>query len=637
MNYIVDINSQIPKGRAIMKKNILKKLSGLFLGLTMGLGIAVGVTAGNKASEVNATDITVISDDVVNNSGYTKYENDDWIITFGGNNKSVGTNSGNRSKCNLSSYAKYAVSPVTQSDVASAFVSKKSLSNRNKITYTFSSGSNQGNTNVYAIYSKDGNTFSQLALTKGTQGHTISSGTSLEFATCSGYFGLLFKATNSSGNWRIDSVGIDLAEGSTNVASLVSISTLSADVSASSGDSSWTISNASATGVLSDSSSVVDVTSYVDFSVTQAVPTIKEDSTTSVTLVATGKSDPKITISTSVTATLSTFNPLKDLYSKSASYSCDVYGIFVGNKDTNNIVIMYGEYGMDIYKSGCGSNSYVAGETILHVSGPLDIYNGLYEIKATSISTSTTESVPTPVVYVTEGGETSLYQSRLTNISGVPTVTKGSITGSAGSADVTLNFKVGTKDVQVFYKKANQTADGMSKMSAAVTNQEVITVTGFTSWYNGFQIQMTDIVEADITYNAEAFAQDLLTATDEVCTGYNGISDNYNSLLTVWNTLIDVDHYQKVPQDQKEVLAGTVANVNGDDVQKAMARYDYLCAKYDLSNFINRTLPLGSRFVTVTSKTNNDSAITAIIAISLVSISTLGVLITIKKRKTITK
>lgn len=621
-----------------MKKNIFTKIGGLFLGLAMGLGVAVGVTAGNKASEVKAANVTITSDDVVNNSGYAKYENDDWIITFGGNNKSVGTNSGNRSKCNLSSYAKYAVSPVTQSDVASAFVSKKSLSNRNKITYTISGGSNQGNTNVYAIYSKDGVTFSQLTLTKGTQGHTISSGTSLEFATCSGYFGLLFKATNSSGNWRIDSVSIDLAEGSAaSDVSLVSISTLSADVSASSGDTSWTISNVSATGVLSDSTSVVDVSDYVDVSVTEAVPTIKEDGTTTVTLVATGKSDPKITISAPVTATLSAFNPLKDLYSKSASYSCDVYGIFVGNKDNNNIVIMYGEYGMDIYKNGCGTNSYVAGETILHVSGPLDIYNGLYEIKATSISTSTTESVPTPVVYATQGGETSLYQSRLTNISGVPTVTKGDITGTAGSADVTLNFKVGTKDVQVFYKKANQTADGMSKMSAAVTNEEVITVTGFTSWYNGFQIQMTDIVEADASYTAEAFAQDLLSETDAVCAGYNGVTDNYSSLLTVWNTLIDADHYQKVPQDQKNILVTTVANTSGTDVQKAMARYDYLVAKYGLSPFIDGRTVSPARVPGYINNQNDNTATIIIAVVSVLSLATLCTLIVIKRRKSIEK
>lgn len=168
-----------------------------------------------KTAENTKTEKTfeITSDDVVSNSGYAKYESTiderNWIITFGGNNKSVGTNSGNRSKCNLSSYTKYAVSPVTTSDVASAFASTTKLTGVKKISYTFNGGSNQTNTNVYVIYSSDGNTFSQITLTSGTQGATISSGTAYEFNACDGYFALLFKATNSSGNWRIDYVNIE--------------------------------------------------------------------------------------------------------------------------------------------------------------------------------------------------------------------------------------------------------------------------------------------------------------------------------------------------------------------------------------------------------------------------------------------
>ncbi|MCQ2315455.1 MAG: Ig-like domain-containing protein [Bacteroidales bacterium] len=164
---------------------------------------------------------TVTSDDIVSNSSYAAYtktiDERGWVITFGGNNKSVGTNSGNRSKCNLSNYSKYAVSPVTVSDVASAFVSTTSISDVSKISYTFNGGSNQTNTNVYLIYSSDGNTFSQVTLTSGTQGATISSGTAYEFTKCSGYFGLLFKATNTSGAWRIDDVNITFYKGQSNV------------------------------------------------------------------------------------------------------------------------------------------------------------------------------------------------------------------------------------------------------------------------------------------------------------------------------------------------------------------------------------------------------------------------------------
>lgn len=599
-----------------MKKNIFKKLGGLFLGLAMGLGVAIGVTAGNKASEVDAAGGTAtykcssktaasLASGTAPTGASIEYKNS-------GSNGNDQMTSGTTETWTIKGYSGLKIT---------------------KIEADLKRNSKNGGGSV--VITDNGTQKANLSYPKAnlTSNYTFYTLYSTEY-TCGG--NIVITLTSSENSFWCDQVRVTWEE-STPLATLVSLSSLNAEVSATAGDTRWTISSPVVTGVLSDSTSVVDVSDYVDISVTEAVPTIKEDGTTTVTLVATGKSDPKITISAPVTATLSTFNPLKDLYSKSASYSCDVYGIFVGNKDNNNIVIMYGEYGMDIYKSGCGSNSYVAGETILHVSGPLDIFNGLYEIKATSISTSTTESVPTPVVYVTQGGETSLYQSRLTNISGVPTVTKGSITGTAGSADVTLNFKVGTKDVQVFYKKANQTADGMSKMSAAVTNQEVITVTGFTSWYNGFQIQMTDIVEADASYTAEAFAQDLLSETDAVCAGYNGVTDNYSALLTVWNTLIDADHYQKVPQDQKNILVTTVANTSGTDVQKAMARYDYLVGKYGLSPFIDGRTPSPARVLGYINNQNDNTATIIIAVVSVLSLTTLCTLTVIKRRKSIEK
>ena len=170
--------------------------------------VTVTVNQAAGAGGTTTKTLTITSAEVVSNSGYNKYENDDWIITFGGNNKSVGTNSTNRSNCNLSNYSKYAVSPVTTSSVASAFASKTSRSNVKKVSYTFNGGSNQTNTKVYLLYSANGTTFSQITLTSGTQGATISSGTEYEFAKCTGYFAVLFEATNSSGNWRIDDVAL---------------------------------------------------------------------------------------------------------------------------------------------------------------------------------------------------------------------------------------------------------------------------------------------------------------------------------------------------------------------------------------------------------------------------------------------
>ena len=157
----------------------------------------------------------VKSDDVVTGSGYQKYastiDGRGWIITCGGNNKSVGVNSSKRANCTLASYPKYAVSPVTTSSTASAFASTTSISNVCKISYAaLSGGSNQTSTKIYVLYSADGSTFSQLTLTKGTQGATINatSGGEFEFASCSGYFAVVFVATNTSGNWRLDDVNL---------------------------------------------------------------------------------------------------------------------------------------------------------------------------------------------------------------------------------------------------------------------------------------------------------------------------------------------------------------------------------------------------------------------------------------------
>ena len=174
------------------------------------------------AIQVHATEyaemFTIKSGTVVTNSSYAAYtttlpgvggdSDTTWVITRGGNNKSVGTNSKNRSSCTLENYSLYAVDTVTTSHIASAFANTTPISNVSKIKYSFNGGSNQSYTNVFLLYSSGGSTFSKMSLTSGSQGAAISSGTAFEFSKCSGYFALLFVATNSSGDWRIDDVDI---------------------------------------------------------------------------------------------------------------------------------------------------------------------------------------------------------------------------------------------------------------------------------------------------------------------------------------------------------------------------------------------------------------------------------------------
>lgn len=167
--------------------------------------------AGSTGVETKTFKIS--SSNVVSNSAYTKYsatiDNRSWLITFGGNNSSVGTSSKQRKNCTLSSYSKYAVSPVTTSSTASAFASTSKLSSVTGISYgAITSGRGQANTKIYVIYSTDDKTYSQIELTKGTQGTFNKDGDSFEFASLSGYFAVVFQATNTSGNWRLDDVSL---------------------------------------------------------------------------------------------------------------------------------------------------------------------------------------------------------------------------------------------------------------------------------------------------------------------------------------------------------------------------------------------------------------------------------------------
>ncbi len=187
---------------------ISRKLFTLLFCLFLGFGQMWGADDYVKLFDIGAGS-------VVSGTSYSTHsatvETRGWLISFGGNNSSVGTNSTNRGSCNLwdDDLEKYAVSPVTTTDVASVFVNTTPISDVSKISYTYTSNNKGSNyTNVYLIYSSTGTTFAQMELTSGTQGATISSGTAFEFAKCSGYFGLLFVATNSSSDWRIDAVNL---------------------------------------------------------------------------------------------------------------------------------------------------------------------------------------------------------------------------------------------------------------------------------------------------------------------------------------------------------------------------------------------------------------------------------------------
>ena len=381
-----------------------------------------------------------------------------------------------------------------------------------------------------------------------------------------------------------------------------------------------------------------DASSDVVWTYNPASPALKVDSVVA-TATLSSVSGNSSAQSVSVTRT----NPIQVLYTKASGASVDVYGYYVGFLDGTGPVIMDGAYGIVIYNKTADVSGYTANETILHVTGSISIFSGLYEISGASMSVASGsfDAPENPVVYSTNGSETADYASRLTTVTGTPSLVSGSFDSDAGTADITMDFAVGTKTVQVFYKKAAQTADAdaFAAIKSAVAGEEEITIKGFTGWHNGFQVQMNGYIPAVDTYTAEDFAQDLLNQTDEVCEGYKDGDNNHDALEAIWSDLASNDKYPSLPSAQKTILAEAERDESGNVVERAMARYDYLTGKYSLSNFINGRTPVsfaGSNYVVPGNTATTNSTI-VIVVVALTSITSIGVLLVIKRKRSLIK
>ena len=210
-------------------KHIHAKIACAVLGAAFAVGIGTSLTYGEspeiaspspslrKAIETRAVGETLVttfdSDAVVSNSVYQAYSNEDWGITFGGNNKSVGTNTNkdpskdNRRKCVLTGdNAKYAVGVTT----ASAIYNINPLENIGRIALQYGNGSNNSRGVLYLLHSDDNVNFEQVNLTGGfAQGDSIgltNTEYSLEFDALDGYFALVIADTGDSGAFRFDNV-----------------------------------------------------------------------------------------------------------------------------------------------------------------------------------------------------------------------------------------------------------------------------------------------------------------------------------------------------------------------------------------------------------------------------------------------
>ena len=136
--------------------------------------------------------------------------------------------------------------------------------------------------------------------------------------------------------------------------------------------------------------------------------------------------------------------------------------------------------------------------------------------------------------------------------------------------------------------------------------------------------------------SAITFALDFISQTDGVCTEYDGVADNGEALEAIWSGLSS--SFSSLFDNQKSILMGADANEEGTNLEKAVARYDYLVGKYGLDNFITgRTPAAGSVSNIRANTTNTNSSTIIIVVVAITSITSIGVLLVIKRKRSLIK
>lgn len=350
------------------------------------------------------------------------------------------------------------------------------------------------------------------------------------------------------------------------------------------------------------------------------------------TITATSTADTTISASCSITVTESEIaivsNSIKDCYSiASGTAVSDIYGIYVGSGDGNNPIIMNGEYGMLLYGVSIDS-SWVKNETVLKVNGTLDIYKNLYELKNCSTTLVTdideiAQNVSSVVSYNVTGGETTSNKdlaNRLCLVSG--TIVTASASNNDYQATMTLS---NSKTVNLFVKSTYK-----STLENVIVAGASLTLKGFTSFYNNFQIQIFENVAVDDNYTAENFAADLMNKTNSICASS---LNKKKELSPVWIDL-EQNYYSKLSSTEKTILINSNASYkSGTAIEQAMDRYDYIVNHYLLNNFIAREINRTDfRFDLSSSETSLLIVIVSISALSLTAIFSVSLII--RKKKT---
>ncbi|MCQ2815402.1 MAG: LPXTG cell wall anchor domain-containing protein [Bacilli bacterium] len=482
--------------------------------------------------------------------------------------------------------------------------------------------------------------------TKGEEEQKVTE-TSKDFVLGSSNFSediysVIFKTTNTSNQIGFASLILDIRDKSTK--EIVDSRITAGTVSAQTGDTKWTLEGFKFEVQYEGETDWNEVNA--NYTVSKEIPEFTQSGTIDVTVTGEYKGVSKTT--GTIKATLTFINPysIKGVFDMPSGSAITVDGIYTALAANGCMIICDGEYGFLIYDSSTLASNYEIGDYVT-VSGNLNIYNGLYETNKTPTPTISklTDSgriskLSTPIKYVVTGNEGKGIESqklanRLTSITGVITAMSSSTVGSRSNLTISVN----SKSIIVTVVGTDMTAENIAAFQASLNNETEIIIEGVSTYYDtgkggandvGFEVEFGHIVVPVEDYKAENFAHDLLTLTDEVCAGYDGVSSKKDELALVWNVLNSDQHWTKMVASERIRFTSGEGETS---LESARARYDYIVAKYGLGDFAGRNPSPNSGVNPLVSLNNIQDTTWILVIVGLVGLTAVGGYFFIRRRK----
>lgn len=357
----------------------------------------------------------------------------------------------------------------------------------------------------------------------------------------------------------------------------------------------------------------------------------ENSATATATLVAAGDATINLTVSgaTETASASITINIQDVLTVKEAKELADGQKPYVRG-------IVYAQYGDSFYiadEDGTGMQLFTysdlgiaVGEEVV-VTGTLDTYNeGRQLSNPVIISHGVTEKVVTPKVLT----HTELDNKYVNDFIAVENM----VWHSGAASELNIYFHEegdSTKELVLYNHKSNSAAYADALATAMADWEADVTTVTLAGVYGVYRTTLEIFLTSVTTYEIDAvdtFARKFLAT--ELCD--NGVTEPDAALWAELKTAFDA-----LDAEEQAVLREATGNEQGNVVEQAMRRYDYIIEKYGADrydNFIAREITPANNVVDNFFGSNDNLTIILVVTITLVSLSILiGFRFYLNKRK----